>query len=153
MLPVSRVPFAGIIAPRRGQVSATAATGLIAWLRHPFNTFGGAMFGLLPAVLLVPHQPTAPPNWRGRRGRSPDGFRPKSRSAALPGNVFCSFCCRHWQAAHLSRGLTWQHRLAGSAGGSRWRCCQVVSYFTAVRRKIGPWANDIGPGWPGSTTC
>lgn len=141
---VELLHFAGIIAPDAAS-ERNGSYRLMFGYGHP-NTFGGVMFGLLLAWVLLRRTRLT---WPELAGVAAVGVflmvGPKSRSAALC--TFCSFCCWHWQSC-APAGAAPGQQTAGSAlrsHGAGAGCGQL--YFTAVRCKIGPWANDIGPGW------
>ena len=141
---VELLHFAGIIAPDAAS-ERNGGYRLMFGYGHP-STFGGVMFGLLLAWVLLRR---ARLTWPELAGVAAVGVflmvGPKSRSAARSAR----FARLLLALAKLrTRRATPGQQTAGSslrghgAGAGRSQL-----YFTAVRRKIGPWANDIGPGW------
>ena len=113
---------------------------------HP-NTFGGVMFGLLLAWVLLRR---ARLTWPELAGVAAVGVflmvGPKSRSAAL-----CTFLLVLLLALaklRTRRGLHPGSRPLAALCAATVPVLAAVSYILPLFVvKIGPWANDIGPGW------
>ena len=137
--------FAGIIAPD-ALSERSGSYRLMFGYGHP-NTFGGIVFGLVLAWVLLRR---ARLTWAELGGLAAVGVflmvAPKSRSSAL---CTCLLVLLLTLAKLYTRkGPRPVGRLA--AGG----CAALVPLLAAVSYilplfvvKIGPWANDIGPGW------
>ena len=137
--------FAGIIAPNAAS-ERDGSYRLMFGYGHP-NTFGGVVLGLLLAWVLLRR---ARLTWAELGGLAAVGVflmvAPKSRSSAL---CTCLLVLLLALAKLCTRkGPRPAGRLA--AGG----CAALVPLLAAVSYilplfvvKIGPWANDIGPGW------
>lgn len=134
--------FAGIIAP-----DALSERSGSYWLMfgygHP-NTFGGIVFGLVLAWVLLRQ---AKITWAEIAAVAGVGLflckGPASRSPAL-----CAFLlavllvCAKSVGARKGRKLTRPGCAPPWCGGGGHQL-----YFAAVRGKIGPWADEIGPAW------
>ena len=137
--------FAGIIAPDAAS-ERDGSYRLMFGYGHP-NTFGGVVFGLLLAWVLLRRTKLT---WVELGAVAAVGvflmIGPKSRSAAL-----CTFLLV------LLLALAKLRTRKGLRPGSKWlagSCAATVPLLAAVSYilplfvvKIGPWANDIGPGW------
>ncbi|WP_455500309.1 hypothetical protein [Gemmiger sp.] len=137
--------FAGIIAPNAAS-ERDGSYRLMFGYGHP-NTFGGVVFGLVLAWVLLRR---AKLTWPELAAVAAAGVflmvGPKSRSAAL-----CAFLLVSLLA--LAKLRTRKGPRPGGkvlAGG----CAALVPLLAAVSYilplfvvKIGPWANDIGPSW------
>ena len=142
---VELLHFAGVIAPDAAS-ERDGSFRLMFGYGHP-NTFGGVVFGLVLAWVLLRR---ARLTWAELAGVAAVGaflmIGPKSRSAAL-----CSFLLVALLAAAKLRTRR------GPRPGSRALaagCAALVPLLAAVSYslplfvvKIGPWANDIGPAW------
>ena len=137
--------FAGIIAPDAAS-ERDGSYRLMFGYGHP-NTFGGVVFGLLLAWVLLRRTKLT---WAELGAVAAVGVflmvGPKSRSAAL-----CTFLLV------LLLTLAKLRTRKGLRPGSKWLaggCAATVPLLAAVSYilplfvvKIGPWANDIGPSW------
>lgn len=142
---VELLHFAGIIAPDAAS-ERNGSYRLMFGYGHP-NTFGGVMFGLLLAWVLLRR---ARLTWPELAGVAAVGVflmvGPKSRSAAL-----CTFLLVLLLALaklRTRRGLHPGSRLLAALCAATVPVLAAVSYILPLFVvKIGPWANDIGPGW------
>ena len=137
--------FAGIIAPNAAS-ERDGSYRLMFGYGHP-NTFGGVVLGLLLAWVLLRR---ARLTWAELGGLAAVGVflmvAPKSRSSALCTCLLVLLLAL--AKLYTRKGPRPVGRLA--AGG----CAALVPLLAAVSYilplfvvKIGPWANDIGPGW------
>ena len=137
--------FAGIIAPNAAS-ERDGSYRLMFGYGHP-NTFGGVVLGLLLAWVLLRR---ARLTWAELGGLAAVGVflmvAPKSRSSALCTCLLVLLLAL--AKLYTRKGPRPTGRLA--AGG----CAALVPLLAAVSYilplfvvKIGPWANDIGPGW------
>lgn len=142
---VELLHFAGIIAPDAAS-ERDGSYRLMFGYGHP-NTFGGVMFGLLLAWVLLRR---ARLTWPELAGVAAVGVflmvGPKSRSAAL-----CTFLLVFLLALaklRTRRGLHPGSRPLAALCAATVPVLAAVSYILPLFVvKIGPWANDIGPGW------
>lgn len=142
---VELLHFAGIIAPDAAS-ERNGSYRLMFGYGHP-NTFGGVMFGLLLAWVLLRR---ARLTWPELAGVAAVGVflmvGPKSRSAAL-----CTFLLVLLLALaklRTRRGLHPGSRPLAALCAATVPVLAAVSYILPLFVvKIGPWANDIGPGW------
>ena len=141
---VELLHFAGIIAPDAAS-ERNGSYRLMFGYGHP-NTFGGVMFGLLLAWVLLRR---ARLTWPELAGVAAVGVflmvGPKSRSAAL-----CTFLLVLLLALaklRTRRGLHPGSRPLAALCAATVPVLAAVSYILPLFVvKIGPWANDIGPG-------
>lgn len=142
---VELLHFAGIIAPDAAS-ERNGSYRLMFGYGHP-NTFGGVMFGLLLAWVLLRRTRLT---WPELAGVAAVGVflmvGPKSRSAAL-----CTFLLVLLLALaklRTRRGLHPGSRPLAALCAATVPVLAAVSYILPLFVvKIGPWANDIGPGW------
>ena len=142
---VELLHFAGIIAPDAAS-ERNGSYRLMFGYGHP-NTFGGVMFGLLLAWVLLRRTRLT---WPELAGVAAVGvflmLGPKSRSAAL-----CTFLLVLLLALaklRTRRGLHPGSRPLAAFCAATVPVLAAVSYILPLFVvKIGPWANDIGPGW------
>lgn len=137
--------FAGIIAPNAAS-ERDGSYRLMFGYGHP-NTFGGVVFGLVLAWVLLRR---AKLTWAELGGVAAVGVflmvGPKSRSAAL-----CAFLLVFLLALAKLRTRKGPRPGSKALAGC---CAAAVPLLAAVSYilplfvvKIGPWANDIGPAW------
>ena len=142
---VELLHFAGIIAPDAAS-ERNGSYRLMFGYGHP-NTFGGVVFGLLLAWVLLRRVKLT---WPELAGVAAAGVflmvGPKSRSAAL-----CTFLLVLLLAPaklRTRRGLHPGSRPLAALCAATVPVLAAVSYILPLFViKIGPWANDIGPGW------
>ena len=142
---VELLHFAGIIAPDAAS-ERNGSYRLMFGYGHP-NTFGGVVFGLLLAWVLLRRVKLT---WPELVGVAAVGvflmIGPKSRSAAL-----CTFLLVLLLAPaklRTRRGLHPGSRPLAALCAATVPVLAAVSYILPLFVvKIGPWANDIGPGW------
>ena len=143
---VELLHFAGIIAPDAAS-ERNGSYRLMFGYGQPQHLRRGDVRPAAGVGAAAPHQADlAGTGGRGRRGRVPDGRPQVPVRGAL--HVFARFAAGTGKAAHPQGAAPGQQTAGSALRGHGAGAGRGQLYFTAVRReKIGPWANDIGPGW------